>query len=99
METFEAAVVLVPKLSMLSINAWLLANRREPIIGERERAVRGCLLARRGHAFIFIDGSVSPEERSFALAHEWAHYFAHYLEPRQRAVTRFGHQIIPVLDG
>jgi hypothetical protein len=100
METFDAAVVLVPKLSISSLNVWLAERGLAAPAGRHaDRALRGCLLARKGHGFIFIDGSLTPEERQFALAHELAHYFAHYLEPRRRAAARFGPQILPVLDG
>jgi hypothetical protein len=99
METFEVAVIFVPQLSIVSVNRWLSEKKREPIRGHKERPLRACLLARRGHAFIFLDGSAAPEERNFALAHEWAHYFAHYLQPRRRAIAQFGQEILPVLDG
>jgi hypothetical protein len=52
METFDAAVVLVPKLSITSLNAWLTERRLAPVGRHADRALRGCLLARRGHAFI-----------------------------------------------
>jgi IrrE N-terminal-like domain len=99
METFDTAVILLPKLSIASLNAWLRERGRAPIGRHPDRALRGCLLARKGCGFIFLDGSLTPEERRFALAHELAHFFAHYLEPRRRAAIRFGPQILPVLDG
>jgi uncharacterized protein DUF955 len=99
METFDTAVILLPKLSIASLNAWLREHGRAPVGRYADRALRGCLLARKGCGFIFLDGSLTPEERQFALAHELAHFFAHYLEPRRRAAMRFGPQILPVLDG
>lgn len=99
METFDAAVVLVPKLSIISLNAWLRERGQVPIGLHADRALRGCLLARKGHGLIFLDGSLVPEERQFALAHEFAHFFTHYLEPRRRVTVRLGLQILPVLDG
>src|ERR1700674_4804975 len=99
METFDTAVILLPKLSIASLNAWLREHGRAPVGRYADRALRGCLLARKGRAFIFLDGSLTPEERRFALAHEVAHFFAHYLEPRRWAAMRFGPQILPVLDG
>ena len=99
MEAFEVAVIFVPTLSIASMNAWLVENRRAPVGSQKERALKGCLLARKGRAFIFLDGSLDPAERRLALAHEWAHFFAHYLEPRRRAIARLGSDILPALDG
>ena len=65
----------------------------------RDRELRGCLLARRSHGLVFIDGSMSEDERQFAVGHEFGHFFAHYLEPRRKALIRFGEAILPVLDG
>ena len=33
------------------------------------------------------------------MAHEFAHYLAEYLAPRERAVRRLGPTVLPVLDG
>jgi hypothetical protein len=99
METFDVAVILLPKLSIASLNAWLWGRGRAPLSQHPDRALRGCLLARKGRGFIFLDGSIPPEERRFALAHEVAHFFAQYLEPRRQATAQFGPQILPVLDG
>ena len=99
METFDVAVILLPKLSIASLNAWLCERGRAPLGRHANRELRGCLLARKGRGFIFLDGSLTPEERRFALAHELAHFFAHYLEPRRRAAIRFGLQILPIVDG
>jgi hypothetical protein len=99
METFDAAVIFLHTLSIASFNAWLRERGLRPLGGHANRALRGCLLARKGRGLIFLDGSLSPQESRFALAHELAHFFAHYLEPRRRAATQFGLQILPVLDG
>jgi hypothetical protein len=56
-------------------------------------------LARRGFGLIFVDGSMDHDERRYALAHELAHFFAHYLELRRRAVALFGEHILSGLDG
>ncbi len=99
METFDIAVVIVPRLSIGSVNAWLSKRGRPSNIRHRDRELRGCLLARRSHGLVFIDGSMSEDERQFAMSHEFAHFFAHYLEPRRKALARFGDAILPVLDG
>jgi hypothetical protein len=99
METFDVAVILLPQLSIALLNTCLCERGRAPLGRHANRALRGCLLARKGRGFIFLDGSLSPEERRFALAHELAHFFAHYLELRRRATKRFGPQILAVIDG
>lgn len=99
METFDAVVVVLPKLSIAALDAWLRERGRASPVRHADRALRGCLLASKGRCVIFLDGGLSPDERRFALAHELGHFFAHYLEPRRRAAARFGPQILPVLDG
>jgi hypothetical protein len=99
METFDAAVILIPKLSIDAINRWLIGHGRQPLQNRMDRGLRACLLARRGCGLIFVDGSMDHDERRYAVAHELAHFFAHYLELRRLAVARFGEQILSVLDG
>jgi hypothetical protein len=99
METFDVAVILIPKLSIDSVNRWLVGHGRQPLRNYTDRSLRACLLARRGVGLIFVDGSMDRDERRYAVAHELAHFFAHYLELRRRAVARFGEQILSVLDG
>jgi hypothetical protein len=99
METFDVAVILIPKLSIDAVNRWLAAHGRQPLRNHEDRILRACLLARRGFGLIFVDGSMDRDERRYAVAHELAHFFAHYLELRRRAVARFGEPILSVLDG
>lgn len=99
MEAFDAAIILIPRLSIEAVNRWLAGHGRQPLRKHRDRSLRACLLARRGVGLIFVDGSMDQDERRYAVAHEWAHFFAHYLELRRRAVARFGETILPVLDG
>ena len=99
METFDVAVILVPSLSVRLVNKWLTERGRQPLRNYRDRGLRACLLARRGSGLMFLDGAMDYDERRFAAAHELAHFSAHYLEPRRRAVARYGEKILPVLDG
>jgi hypothetical protein len=99
METFDAAVILIPNLSVDAVNRWLAGRGRQLLINHRDRRLRACLLGRRGFGLIFVDGSMEPDERRYAVAHELAHFFAHYLELRRLAVTHFGERILSVLDG
>lgn len=99
METFDLAIILLPRLSIDAVAQWLTDRGRVPIRSTGNRLLSGCLLAQRGHGLAFIDGSLASNERRFAVAHELAHFFAHYLVPRRRALTRFGPSIQSVLDG
>lgn len=99
METFDVAIILIPMLSVDAVNRWLVGHGRQPLRNHRDRGLRACLLARRGFGLIFVDGGMDHDERRYAVAHELAHFFAHYLVKRRRAVARFGEQILPVLDG
>jgi hypothetical protein len=99
METFDLAVVHIPRLSIGAIADWLTSHGRSPIRFTADRILSGCLLAQRGYGIVFLDGGSDPDQRRLALAHEFAHFFAHYLEPRRKALARFGDAILSVLDG
>lgn len=93
------ALVSLPRLHLSGINAWL---RRQGIIHGLDgcdRPLRACLVARRGKALIFLDGSDPADEQRFSLAHETAHYLHDYWLPRRRAVERLGPAVLEVLDG
>jgi len=99
METYDLFVVHIPQLSIVRIGEWLEQHGRPPLSSRPNRRLAGCLIARRGTGIAFIDGTMPLEERRLALAHELAHFVAHYLEPRRRALHHFGEAIRPVLDG
>ena len=61
--------------------------------------MRGCLVAFKGEAAIFLNGTLSPEETRVIIAHEFGHYLGDYEWPRMRAVRHFGDGILNVLDG
>jgi hypothetical protein len=56
-------------------------------------------VAQRGHAFIFIDGSLPDDEQRLTLAHETAHFIHHYETPRMAALEILGAGLESVLDG
>jgi hypothetical protein len=98
----RAALLSVKTLSGLSVqrvSAWLRDQGIFTLTGEPDRALCGCLFARSGCGFIFLDANDDEAEQRFSLAHELAHYLHHYLEPRRRAVAKFGRQILDVFDG
>lgn len=63
------------------------------------RRIRGCLVAHRGRAIIFVEASESEDERRFTVSHELAHFIGHYLAGRELAIARLGEAIVAVLDG
>lgn len=63
------------------------------------RALNGCLVAFRGEAAIFVDGTLPPEDVRAVIAHEFGHYLAEYDWPRRRALRHFGPGAAGVLDG
>lgn len=98
-QVLPLAVVYLPQLSVAEVVAWL-ARRRVvlPSLGP-DRPLRGCLVAWRGRGLLLVDGTDSPEERRFTVAHEVAHFLLEHLLPRERAVRYLGHAVQEVLDG
>jgi hypothetical protein len=64
-----------------------------------QRDLYGCLVAQRGHGFIFVSDAESPEEQRLTIAHEIAHFFIDYLLPRQQVLHTLGAHLAEVLDG
>ena len=65
----------------------------------KPRPLNGCLVAHRGEAAIFLDGTLSPDEARVVIAHEFAHFLAEYEWPRLRAQRRLGASVTEILDG
>ncbi len=93
------SLVLLPQLRLDSVRAWLRENGVPCPCDERDRPLRACLAAWRGHGLIFLDGTDGEDEQRFSLAHELAHFLRHYWHPRQRARRCLGEQVAAVLDG
>jgi IrrE N-terminal-like domain len=68
-------------------------------VPDDQRELYGCLVAHRGHGFIFVSDTESPEEQRLTIAHEVAHFLADYLLPRQQVMQALGPQMAEVLDG
>jgi len=98
--TMPVSVELVRHLTPQKVDEWLRRHvgwDRPPILDGR--AVRGCLVAHRSHAFIFLEEAEADDERRFTLAHELAHFHGHYLAARELAIARLGPRVAEVLDG
>jgi len=93
------AVVLLPRLRVAAIDAWLREQGVPCGIAAADRPLRACLVARSGQGLLFVDGTDREDERRFSLAHELAHFLRHYAGPRERAGAVLGLEILQVLDG
>lgn len=98
-DTLPLTLVLLPKLRVVGVDAWLQRNSIPCGINVPDRPLRACLVARYGHGFVFVDG-IDPEgEQRFSLAHELAHFLGDYWQPRRRACERLGPAALEVFDG
>jgi IrrE N-terminal-like domain len=97
--TLPVSIVLLPRLRLDSVRVWLRENGVICPCDERDRPLRACLVAFRGHGLIFLDGTDAANELRFSLAHELAHFLRHYWQPRQLACRRLGEQVAEVFDG
>lgn len=92
-------VVALPHLTPQAVRDWLLRRGiRQPVEGDASD-FHGCMVARAGHGFLFVDTSEGNAEQRFTIAHELSHFILDQWLPRQRALRVFGDQILPVLDG
>ena len=96
---YDLTVKEVADLSIGRVERYLARLGKTWSCGEPERRLRACLLAFQGAGFIFLESADPPEERTFSLAHELAHFLRHYHQPRRRAVARIGEEVLEVFDG
>lgn len=92
------AVVVLPQLDLASTHDWLTQRGVALGFADRDRPLRGLLLAWRGSGLIFVDGRLTEPERRFTIAHELGHFLLDYLEPRTR-VLHAAPDLLEVLDG
>jgi nucleotide-binding universal stress UspA family protein len=96
---FDLTVKEMPALTLGGVQRYLAGlavgwRRAGP-----DRPLRACLAACDGAGFIFLDADDAAGERTFSLAHELAHFLAHYWGPRRRGCQRLGEGITEVFDG
>jgi hypothetical protein len=92
------AVTYLPRLGLQSVSSWLGSYGISYDPRERDRPLRGLLIATRGLGMVFIDGSLPDPDRRFTLAHEIGHFLLDYLEPRERALKEMP-ELTEVIDG
>src|ERR1041384_1475609 len=78
-------LVNLPHLRLQGVESWLERRGAAFRFNCRSRAVRGCLVAYRGHGLIFVDGADAEEERRFTIAPEGAHLMIDYWLGARRA--------------
>jgi hypothetical protein len=88
----------MPALSTDKVAQVLRRVGTVPWTASGARPLRGCLIADIGVGLVFLDGDDPPDEQRYSLAHEVAHFLAHYLEPRRRVLHSLGSAMVEVLD-
>lgn len=97
--SLPVAIVQVNRISVESIRNWLVERELKAVVPSCPGEMAGCVVAYRGHAFIFVCGIDPEEEIRITLAHEVAHVLRHYLRPRAEAKRALGPRVAEVLDG
>lgn len=87
------------ELTPRAVDAWLSEHLGWVSAESSQRSLRGCLVAHRGRAFIFLDAAETTDERRFTLSHELSHFVGHYLMRRDYAIAQLGAGIMDVLNG
>lgn len=90
-------IVSMPHLQLASANRWL-SDHGAPSLPDGSGELRGLLVAWRGYAAIFLDGTMTSAERRFTLAHEHGHFLIDYQLARQR-IARDAPDLLGVIDG
>jgi hypothetical protein len=96
--TAPLAVVLLPLLNLSAAHGWLAERGVALGFGNRDRPLRGLLLAWRGSGLIFVDGSLSVSDRRFTVAHELGHFLLDYVAVRNEVLRRVP-ELVAVMDG
>ena len=89
----------VPALSADGLRAWAARRGFPPVETGPERALRGCLLAHRGQAFLLLDPHDPPDERRVTVAHELGHFLLEVWWPRHAVRRAVNPEALAVLDG
>jgi hypothetical protein len=89
----------LPALSLFKIRDTLSRRNIHVPLDTTDRPLRGCLVAREGMGFAFVEALDPPEEKRFTLAHELAHFLRDHRHDRERAERLLGSRGVAILDG
>jgi len=92
-------IISLPQLSISKIECFLKEKNIPYLLNSENKSLHGFILIQKNCGYIFINGTDSPQERRFTLAHELAHYLIDYAIPRQKVIDLYGNEITEVLDG
>jgi hypothetical protein len=98
MQALPVSVVKLSNLQVRTVEQWIRRRGAAYRFPCANRHLHGCVMAYRGQGMIFADAADPPSELRLTLAHEAAHFFVDYLQPRERALARMGSDIAAVLD-
>ena len=96
---FPLSVIDLPNLTVAAVRRWFARLDLPVPFDEPDRPLRGCLVARLGDGFAFLDAADDPAERRFSLTHELGHFLRDYWHPRETVRKRIGPAALDVLDG
>lgn len=98
--TLPVGVMWISGLTGSAVAAHLPSSRCAEQLGQYAFSpLYGCLVASKGAGIIFLEKDLPQSEASFTIAHEVSHFLMDYLIPRERALSKLGDRIRPVLDG
>lgn len=89
----------LPVLTVPTVETWLTGKQLALPLPPYRHDLFGCLVAHRGHGFLFVCSADSADEQRLTLAHEVGHFLMDYLWPRQQVIRALGESITEVLDG
>ncbi|MFL5355440.1 ImmA/IrrE family metallo-endopeptidase [Archangium sp.] len=93
------SLVYLPGLTCGRVRNWLARKGVKHHVSDDDRPLHGCLVARAGKGFLFIDEGDDTNEQRFTLAHEVSHFVLDHLLLRARARRTLGRDFLPVLEG
>jgi hypothetical protein len=93
------ALIKLPVLTLQAIETWLAERRLRVSLPLYRHDLLGCLVAHRGHGFLFVCSADPADEQRLTIAHEIAHFLMDYLWPRQQVIQALGESVTDVLDG
>ncbi len=98
--TLPVGVIWITGLTGSAVASYLPSSQNAEQLGQYAFSpLYGCLVAAKGAGIIFLERDMPQSEASFTVAHEVSHFLMDYLIPRERALSKMGEGIRPVLDG